>query len=517
MYKFFNQNFYKLLYCSILIIFSFSVTKAQRIEGFVFIDSNNNSLMDPDEKGLKGVLVSNQKDVVITDQNGYFQIKTIEGNFIFVTKPKDYQFKLDEYYNPQFYFYYHTKRIKEPLKYPVSDPINEIPEVLYFPIVQNKGEEEHASLLIGDPQMKGEKRLGYYKNGIMPFLALRDADFYITLGDIAHNKLDVLKEEKKITAGLGIPGYRVMGNHDMNFRALDNKYANETFKKVYGPEYYSFDYGNVHYIILNSIIYKGWWREMNVPGTYHGGLTNQQIKWLENDLMFVSAEKIIVLLSHIPLSDSFITTKSMLGLIGALKNHKKIFAVSGHLHNVIAYDFSEEQGFGNDVEYEGLVAGAVCGSWWSGPLDENEIPFSTCTDGSPKGFFQMNVMKDNYNYIFHPINYSSDYQMRTYVLNDEVWVNWFVGKQKDSVWVYIDNNSQKITLNNFIGKDPFMVSALKERIYNDKHLTDISKTSHLWKAKLPIDLEPGYHSLNVFAKDSKGKIFKGFKVFYIKD
>jgi len=471
--------------------------------------------MDLDEEGLNGVMVSNQKDVVITNEKGHFQIKLIEGNFVFVTKPEAYQFKLDKYNNPEFYFLYKTKKTKELLIYPSSEPITEIPEALYFPVYENPGEQEHSCLMIGDPQMKDDKRLKYYREGVIPFLANKEADFYVELGDIAFNNLEILTKEKQVSATLGIPGYRVLGNHDINFKASSNKNASETFNKIYGPNYYSFDYGNFHYIILSSVEYEGWWEELNVPGNYSGGLNGQQIKWLENDLINVPSHKTIVLFSHIPFHDVFVSNTSMKAIFKALKNHKKILAVSGHLHNIIAYDYTIELGWENSNSFEGLVAGAACGAWWSGPMDENNIPFSTCTDGSPKGFFQLNTSNNDYNYVFHPINYPSSFQFRTYITEDEILVNWFVGKNTDSVWVKLDNNPNRIKLQNFTGKDPFMVSNYNSRKHINKQLKGITESAHLWKTKLPEGLAPGFHSVKIIAKDSKGKLFKSFKTFYI--
>ena len=42
---------------------------------------------------------------------------------------------------------------------------------------------------------------------------------------------------------LGIPWYNVIGNHDINKEAKNRKNVNETFERIYGPSYYSFDHG----------------------------------------------------------------------------------------------------------------------------------------------------------------------------------------------------------------------------------------------------------------------------------
>ena len=99
MYNFLIRLFLNFIFCTSIILLSNNFVAAQIIEGYVFLDSNSNSIMDSDEKGIIGVMVSNQKDVVTTDENGHFGIEAIEGNYIFVTKPESYQFKLDMFNN----------------------------------------------------------------------------------------------------------------------------------------------------------------------------------------------------------------------------------------------------------------------------------------------------------------------------------------------------------------------------------------------------------------------------------
>lgn len=74
-----------------------------------------------------------------------------------------------------------------------------------------------------------------------------------------------------------------MGNHDMNYDATTDEQSDATFKKNFGPSNYAFNYGNVHFIILDDILYpdprdgKGYW----------GGLRPDQLSFIENDLKLV--------------------------------------------------------------------------------------------------------------------------------------------------------------------------------------------------------------------------------------
>ena len=41
---------------------------------------------------------------------------------------------------------------------------------------------------------------------------------------------------------IGLPWWNIGGNHDLNFEAPDRRYSRETFKRVFGPNYYAFFY-----------------------------------------------------------------------------------------------------------------------------------------------------------------------------------------------------------------------------------------------------------------------------------
>ena len=47
------------------------------------------------------------------------------------------------------------------------------------------------------------------------------------------------------TETMGVPVRYIIGNHDY----VDGKYGEELFESIYGPVWYSFEVGNVHYIV----------------------------------------------------------------------------------------------------------------------------------------------------------------------------------------------------------------------------------------------------------------------------
>lgn len=77
-----------------------------------------------------------------------------------------------------------------------------------------------------------------------------------------------------------------LGNHDIRGNGRN------IYTMLYGPPYYSFDYGDDHFIFLDSS--RGWSEKTSIP--------DEQYIWLENDLK-KSSDKHIYVISHIPTRD----------------------------------------------------------------------------------------------------------------------------------------------------------------------------------------------------------------------
>ena len=69
--------------------------------------------------------------------------------------------------------------------------------------------------------------------------------FMIHTGDICYE--NGLKNHIKLmnTSNMGCPVFYCLGNHDL----VKGKYGEELFESIYGPVYYSFDFGSTHYIV----------------------------------------------------------------------------------------------------------------------------------------------------------------------------------------------------------------------------------------------------------------------------
>ncbi len=83
---------------------------------------------------------------------------------------------------------------------------------------------------------------------------------------------------------VGCPVRYAIGNHDF----IGEDYGEETYERLYGPTWYSFDYGNIHFVVLS--IGKG-----DKPSGYQ---PEDQFIWLCEDLKNVGEGKKLIVLDH---------------------------------------------------------------------------------------------------------------------------------------------------------------------------------------------------------------------------
>jgi len=110
----------------------------------------------------------------------------------------------------------------------------------------------------------------------------------------------------RLVGRIGIHWYNLPGNHDLNFMSPDDRHSLETFKRTFGPTYYSFDVGRVHFVMLDSVVYLGRNAGRAKPdawgaGFYVGRIAQRRLDWLSNDMRHVPEDKLVVIGMHIQL------------------------------------------------------------------------------------------------------------------------------------------------------------------------------------------------------------------------
>lgn len=242
------------------------------------------------------VSVSDGRNVVKTDDNGRYKLSGWrKARFVTVTPPAGYW--TEDYYIP------------------VVDGTPSYNFTLERSDIEAGA--EHSFLQISDTEI-GEGGTGEWLDYLKELADSEKPAFLIHTGDICYE--EGLKRHKNDmnTQTMGVPVRYIIGNHDY----VDGDYGEQLFESIYGPVWYSFDVGNVHYIVT----------PFQTGADYSSGYSkNDRWRWLENDLANTDPDMKVVMFNHDkPLSDDYVIEFDRKEL--DLKKHNLIAWVFGHYH-----------------------------------------------------------------------------------------------------------------------------------------------------------------------------------------
>lgn len=251
---------------------------------------------------MAGVSVSDGRNVVKTDENGRF---TLEGyhksRFVTVTTPSGYV--ADSYYQ-------HVEKDKESYDFRLTPN-------------EGMGSETHSFIQVADSEI-GEGGVGPWIDSIHAMVEQQNPAFIVHTGDICYEAGLKRHIQDMNSENMGVPVYYVIGNHDY----VDGKYGEELFESIYGPVWYSFEVGNIHYVVTpfqNGADYKSGYNE------------NDRWRWLANDLANTDPNMKVVMFNHTDSpSDDYVLTFDQETL--DLKAHNLVAWVFGHYHYNYIYE-----------------------------------------------------------------------------------------------------------------------------------------------------------------------------------
>jgi hypothetical protein len=404
-------------------------------------------------KGIANVVVSDGYSVVVTNNKGAYEFeKHADATSVFISTPSGYAFKHENGTARHYRLF--------------SDLSNK--DVNFDLVPLDKNDDEHQFVIWADPQVKNasdvEKMMTQSVPDVQKLVAAAGNDLIhgITVGDIVWDELQLFAEYDKAVAKMGIPFFQCLGNHDMDYRKGGDETSDDTFQQTYGPTYYSFNRGQVHYVVMDNVRYLGKDRD------YDGFFQQNQLDWLKKDLSFVSKEKLVVLCVHIPVHSG---TKNNTELYSILQD-RNVHIMSGHTH----YHVNAIRGTIYEHNH-----GTVCGAWWTGPI---------CGDGTPSGYGVYKVKGNDISWHYQATGQAADYQMKLFV-NDldatqkQVSVNIW---NYDPEWKteYFVDGASKGSLEQFEGFDPLAYSTmLGPDLPKPRGFAEPKKTDHLFKATIP--------------------------------
>ena len=528
-----------LLILALLFTSSHAAEQTQVARGVVYHDANENGMRDVSESPLPGVYVSNGLDVVATDKMGGYELMVGDDTIIFVIKPRDWMTPIDEQNIPRFYYIHKPAGSPdEKFKFKGVKPTGPLPASIDFPLTPSADETNFSVIVMGDPQPDNIDDVSLYANDVVAELVGTDARFAIAMGDLVGDDLSLFEPINRVHAVLGIPWYSVYGNHDMNLLSPNDKYADETFERVYGPPDYAFQYGQVHFIFLDNVRWNGPQGidprpRNNNYGGYNGWLHEEQLTFVANYVATVPLDDRIVVCTHIPLPTLYSFTEPHMTpqfgrLLEILSSHPHTMSYSAHTHINEHYLAGPQDGYrsatGSIHLHHNVATGS--GSWYRGPHDEQGFPVTTMRDGAPNGFIKANFQGNVYRERFKGSRMPADYQLAIHAPsvippaeagNTIVLANVFNGNEKSTVRLRIDQEGDWIRMQQRPQTDPGY-TALRDQQYACpppgrrllKHTAMV--TPHIWEVGLPDDLAVGVHVLEVIVTDMFGQKERGTRL-----
>lgn len=261
-----------------------SQSRGQNVHGVVFVDKNADGIQQRGEPGLRNVAVSNQDAVVTTDSLGRFDLPRGPNKIIFVSEPDGFR-SVGMFWRA------------------VGDSLTTLSFALQAaPVSRTFTFIDASDTHLAPASLPQTRRFRTIVDSLKP-------DFVLVAGDLVRDALRVPEAEARSYYDLAAaefkafsrPMWLVPGNHE-NFgieTALSHVdpanplFGRAMYHKYFGPDYYSFNRGGVHFVGLNSV---------DISGTsYYGHVDSVQLAWLARDLGQLPPNTPVVTFNHIPL------------------------------------------------------------------------------------------------------------------------------------------------------------------------------------------------------------------------
>ncbi|MDQ2657315.1 MAG: calcineurin-like phosphoesterase family protein [Bacteroidota bacterium] len=370
--------------------------------------------------GLPGVVVADGYAVTTTDENGvYYLPSEKKTGFVFISVPANYEVPVEDNI-PQFFKRLGGATTVEQKDFSLTPTTN----------------TKHAVVAIADWHLANRNDdLSQFASGFLPdvnaltneYATANTKVYGLALGDGSwdaywYENNFALIEYKAEMKKVNCPMFNVIGNHDNDPYVTNAWEAKKKYRDVIGPTYYSFNLGEVHYVVLDNIQYINTGGGPGVIGqrNYNDVISPEQLEWLKKDLATLQDKTAPVIIAmHAPLhrapalneSGEQVDSLSLnngAALISAMEGFSEVYVVTGHIHT----NYTAKA----NAAITEFNVGAVCATWWwtgrSGYAN-NHI----CKDGSPGGYGVFEIEGRNVKWYYKSIGKPRSYQFRSYDLN----------------------------------------------------------------------------------------------------
>jgi hypothetical protein len=440
-----------------------------------------------DGRGLAGAVLSDGLRTTATDADGRFELVSDPGqSWLSLSLPRGCRIPT----RPT-----GTALLHRPIRGPGSQM-----DAL-FELESAPDGEHHTFLALADPQTETPAEMDRVHGETVPDVQATVAGldvpvFGVSVGDIMFDHLELYPDYERAVAAMGIPFFQVVGNHDLDQDARTDEGSTATFQSRFGPARYSFNMGEVHYVVMDDVLWHG--------AGFIGYLSADALDWLAADLALVEAGRTVVVFVHIPVLPTIHLRREepTPGVSVSVTNRQALYrllepyeahVVSGHTHE------AEHHRHGGLYEH---VNGAVCGAWWSGDI---------CYDGAPNGYTVYEARGSELRWRYKATGRAAAHQMRVYPAGsdprapDEIVANvWFADEDWTVTWY--QGGDRRGAMARRVGLDPLSVHQhAGADIPAHRPWVEPVPTSHLYYAPA----SAGATDLTVEARDPWGNVFTG--------
>ena len=360
----------------------------------------------PDGKPLEGIVVTDGRQCVHTAADGSYSMTSdlSEARFVYLSLPATVEIPLHDGI-PSFF-----RRIPRYAEAVRAD----------FVLTPKQQVDNYTVMMIADPQVRPygvDGSMEAWHDVVAPdaeaFRASCSGEVYsINLGDLVYNYMYAWDDYMDAAEQIKCPTFNVIGNHDYDQANLfETEQGNVYFETYVGPEHYSFDLGQIHFIVLNTILYD----RPTVKTSYHYGLDDRALAWLKADLESVPKDKIICTCSHhnpfktpntSPHGSHNVYSQHYLDYLGLLSSYREVYAWNGHNHQNFYYNYKGKKTSHGAPNIQCIsvarATGALRLNKWLGPF------------GDPQGYMVLNVAGDSLSWYYKSVGKDKDYQMHVY-------------------------------------------------------------------------------------------------------
>lgn len=436
--------------------------------------------------GIAGVMISNGRDVAVTNSAGEWQLPARPGDMLFVIKPKNWTY-VEEAGVPKFSHRFGRAEGASAARFD-------------FHLRPQAEPDEFDVLLLADTQAADARELDYVRKEIAHGLQGVPAAFAINHGDIMGDDLSLLESYRDLLTETGLQWHHCPGNHDLDLDAFSSHTAFDTWQRIIGPAHYAFQYAGATFIVLNNVDYFGKGAAPLAGRMYRGRIGAEQLAFVANVLKRVPQDDLVVVSMHIPLisfedpdcaADNTVDRGELMALLSGRPN---TVSFSGHSHTTEHHYLGSQEGFLGAHPHHHHVLTAFCGAWWGGPMNGRGVPVADSRDGSPRGFHVLSVRGHRYETRFVPMGNAEHPQLRLTVgagaedlqaSGCAVVVDVFDGGPKTRVRCERADGVQTLNLHRAAIADPHIVASYSEHQALMRPWVAPARSSHIWAAELP--------------------------------